>query len=290
MSEYRALGAGGAFFARFIALRPSKLHHRHPHAATPATVNDLPFEAGDYPGAFEWLDGHSGERGAFGVASKVLGVSVNTLKARYAVRYSGPTRKGPAPRLGTEVENVLVDWIKLAHQTACSVPMEVLRSKAREIARKLGIDEDSVGGVTWLTLFFGRHKELSVRQSQLIGVERLVSLNPEAVTRYFDILDIASQGVAPGDKWIMDETNVELRGGSGKVSDKGVVCGGGYVYILSPLPRRMHSLTFPPTLLPLRRLSLCAVRARCTSHPRTSSATTCRCSCARRRTDAGSRP
>jgi cation transport regulator ChaB len=144
-------------------LTPCKLHHVHRHAASAATDHDLPFEAGDFPGAFKWLDAHANERGAYGKASKALGVAVNTLKTRYSAGDAGPTRKGPAPRLGADVEKVLVDWIKLGHQTASSIPPEVLRNKAREIARSFGIDEDTVGGPKWTALFFRRHPELSMR-------------------------------------------------------------------------------------------------------------------------------
>jgi hypothetical protein len=267
-----------------------QLPHRKPPPSHRSAAVDLPFGERDFSGAFAWLEVHAKERGAFEKARKVLGVSVNTLKARYASGNAGATKKGPAPRLGAEVESVIVDWVKLAHETGCSVPVEAMCNKAREIARKLGVDPKSVGGEDWRRLFFRRHPELSVRQSQLIGLERLLSLNPEAVQRYFDILAIASEGVAPGDKYIMDETNVELRDGGGKVRDDG-----GEKARLgacrAPSFLRTHSLP-PPTFLsrrPFRSLRG-GGHARCTSRKQMRCTTTSRCWCAGRRAARGSRP
>ena len=240
MSAYRALHADAV-----VSLLPLRtVTVTLPPPSPRSAADDLPFGERDFSGAFAWLDTHADERGAFEKARKVLGVSVNTLKARYASRDAGATKKGPAPRLGAEVESVIVDWIKLAHETGCSVPVETLCNKAREIARKLGVDPKSVGGDMWRKLFFRRHPELSVRQSQLIGLERLLSLNPEAVQRYFDILAIASAGVAPGDKYIMDETNVELRDAGGKVRDEGGEEG------VHSASFSAHALTAPPPLPP----------------------------------------
>jgi len=192
-----------------------------PQAPPPPTVcrsDALPFGPGDWTEAFNWLDAEGGRRGAMAEAARALKCAYNTLASRYELRRAGVGRTGPQPRLGSDVEEALVDWIRLSHATGCSVPVPLLSCKAKEIAARLHLDPKLVGGEKWRSLFFARHDEIRVRQGQLIGIERLVSLSRPAIKRFYDILEASSEGVAPGDKWIADETNVELRDGAGKVS------------------------------------------------------------------------
>jgi len=148
------------------------------------------------------------------------------------MKRAGVVKTGPPPRLGQDVEDEVVAWIKLAHSTGASIPKTLLRTKVKEIALKLKMDPSTVGGKKWEGLFFARHEDLSVRQAQLIGLERLVSLTRPAIKRFYDILEAASAGVAQNDKWIADETNVELRGGGGKVRQHGRDAGGFHVSAL----------------------------------------------------------
>ena len=99
---------------------------------TPATLtqrsvnSDLPFGPGDWDGVFSWLDEQMGRRGCLAEAARQLGCVRNTLVARYDMKRAGVVKTAPPPRLGQDVEDKVVAWIKLAHATGASIPSTFL--------------------------------------------------------------------------------------------------------------------------------------------------------------------
>ena len=145
------------------------------------------------------------KRGVFQKAIKeclVEGVSVNTLKTRFKESNTAKSSTGVSQWLDKDIEDKLVTYVKEAQ--ACNFC--VTKTKLTEIVAAYGkaLNLPVVGGPKWMKNFFARHKELSVRQGQLLEASRMVSA--EAIKRYADIAELVCKGVAPEDTWCMDET------------------------------------------------------------------------------------
>lgn len=174
-------------------------------------------EPEEWERAFQWLDAKSGCYGAWSQVSRALGgVDITNLKLRYMKRDSFVTRHGPSPRLGWLLEQSIVDHVKACQAIGSCVHSSALRPLAKKLAMAINCTEE-VGGQKWEKLFYGRHPDLAIRQSQIREVSRVLATNREAVRRYFDILTLALEGLGPGDIYIMDEAGIETRKSAGTV-------------------------------------------------------------------------
>ena len=187
-----------------------------------ATRTNLDLKASDlepeeWLRAFNYLDTCPGVFGSYTAVARALGgINPKTVKTRYENHNFGVTRKGPPPRLGSDIEDKLVEYVLTCQRMGCSVPPSAFSELARKLATQLNVTE-SVGGYKWMELFYGRHPQLSQRQTQLIELCRLTGVNRDAVARYFDILELAVTGVPPSRIYILDETNLAQQNLNGKV-------------------------------------------------------------------------
>ena len=162
--------------------------------------------------AFKYLDRHPKGYCRWKNALAFLpGCWRNTLKTRYKARYTGPTVKGPPPRLGTDFESELIKWIEVQYTVGNCVDEDLLIFKARQFVVSLGLSDKSVGGPKWLAAFKTRHPQVSKRLAQICGVERLTAASTDNCERFLDIAEVASNGMTAENTHIVDEVGIAGR-------------------------------------------------------------------------------
>jgi len=170
--------------------------------------------------AFRFLDANQRTHNKWALALASLGgVSLSTLKRRYAKRYSGPTVKGPEPRLGGVAEANLVAWIEAQWAVGNCIPPAMLVKKAKQYGEFVGLPPNSVGGADWHRRFRARHPEVSRRLAQICGVERLLAASYENAERFYDLWEVAADGVLPQNMYFMDEMGLASHINDKHVSD-----------------------------------------------------------------------
>lgn len=154
-------------------------------------------------------DGVTPARGEISrVARLVPVVPKNTLRLRFASRNMSTTKMGPEPTLG-QLEEPLLEWLKCYIDISVHVYTGVVREKARKLAIAAGGDGSFVASPVWLDAFCKRHG-LNIRQGQFLEKERAHAVSREGMTRWYDLLGIASKDVRPEDIWMLDEVHVNL--------------------------------------------------------------------------------
>ena len=82
---------------------------------------------------------------------------------------------------------------------------------AKELAKKLRIPQESVGGRAWREGFMYRHPMLTVRMPQLLESYRATAVSTPNMARYFEVLWNAVKDVLPTNIYNYDEAAVSLR-------------------------------------------------------------------------------
>lgn len=162
---------------------------------------------------FKFLDTFGKVYGAQSRAAKAYpAVKLTTLRSRYEQRNSGPSRRGPPPRMDERLEKHLVDWITYANDKGFPVTNAQLCTEAKSVAFIAGgfAGRDSVGGKTWRKAFQRRHPEIQRKNSTLMERVRKMSLTKEGVERYFDLAEIAMTGCRPEFTFFADETYIDM--------------------------------------------------------------------------------
>ena len=110
-------------------------------------------------------------------------------------------------------------WPKKYKALGVNIFERTVRERAVHSAKAAGIKWDFVASKRWLDGFLRRH-ELNLRNGQYMEAVRKRAVSPEALNRFFDNWEIASEGVKPENLFVLDEKHVNpLNCGAVKVSD-----------------------------------------------------------------------
>ena len=161
--------------------------------------------------AFAWLKRHEGKYGAVIAAARHAGLHVEAFRVRDRSGNVDKSSRGPAPRLGTEVEMKLREHILACADVACCLTPDAVQKLAKELAKKLRIPQESVGGRAWREGFMYRHPMLTVRMPQLLESYRATAVSTPNMARYFEVLWNAVKDVLPTNIYNYDEAAVSLR-------------------------------------------------------------------------------
>jgi hypothetical protein len=179
----------------------------------PVAVAAADLEPADWKAKFDAIklcpDGSTPERGELSrVARLPPTVAKETLRRRFAARDVAVTKMGPPPTLGV-LEKDLVEWLQAYKDMGVHIYVKIVCDKARRLAKAAGIEWDFVASDVWLKAFCARH-DLKIREGQFLEKERAHAVTREGLGRFYDVLEVASTGVAPEDKWMLDEVHVNL--------------------------------------------------------------------------------
>lgn len=159
-------------------------------------------------------------------AAKAFSIPKTTLKRRLKKQSFEKGPLGPTSVLGVEVENKLVTHIKKLQSVGFTPCRDSVRSMAYELAERMKIPhkfnkENKKSGYDWLTAFFARHPNLSIRKSEGVSVARAQGMDRKTVSEYFDLLEkvlIENDLIdKPGSIYNMDETGLQLNNKPGEV-------------------------------------------------------------------------
>lgn len=155
--------------------------------------------------AFKALDAGSTIRAQAGF----LGVPKSTMAHRYKNRDTSVTSYGPEPKLTTEGERKLFEWVKASSEVGMSVSLMQLRLKASNIGLAAGIPNFR-GGRKWLTSARKRHPELSLRKAEMTERSRLYAVNRDTLATFYKLIKTAVTTLDAEFIWNMDEQGVDL--------------------------------------------------------------------------------
>jgi hypothetical protein len=131
---------------------------------------------------------------------------------------AGVLKSGAQPALGG-LEEDLYTWLKNYKSLGVNIYERTVREKAAALANAAGIKWDFKASKSWLDGFLRRH-ELNLRHGQYMEAVRKRAVSPEALNRFFDNWEIASEGVKPENQSMIDEKHVNaLNCGAISVSD-----------------------------------------------------------------------
>ena len=142
------------------------------------------------------------------VAALVPAVAKETLRRRYAERDISATKMGPSPTLGVYEED-MVEYLKAYKSMGVHVYHGIVCDKARRLSKAAGIEWDFVASRPWLDAFCARHG-LDLRKGQFLEKERAHAVSRDALGRWFDVLEVAQEGVLNKNKYMLDEVHVNL--------------------------------------------------------------------------------
>jgi hypothetical protein len=112
-------------------------------------VSEKELEEIAWLGAFLYVQAYPGKRGLLRGCAEDLGVSRQLFHYHYTQwRKTGvihTTRMGPAPKLGVELEEALVMWIRDMIAAYTSPTPDWVKKKAKDLAKANGIDPATVG-------------------------------------------------------------------------------------------------------------------------------------------------
>jgi hypothetical protein len=177
----------------------------------------LDLEPAHYKAKFEWLDKHGHVFGAHAAAAGAWPpVPKATLSRKYKLWKMGKNwtaAVGRPPTFETETEKLLCDYIEYANKYGHPVTIRQLIGEARRLAVACGADpaHAGVGSKSWLRGFLKRHSDLWLVNAALLEPARAHAVSREAILRYFDLAEIALEGVdAPELVFFMDETYLDM--------------------------------------------------------------------------------
>jgi len=221
------------------------------------------FGPADWVAAFRTYEEEGKKHGSLSAAARSVRAPVSLFKYHYdrweRTGEEPSFRKGPGPRLGDDVERELVAFIILMADRHMPLTRQTVMTKAKLLAKAVGLEENDVGGEEWLRLFLQRNPSLSVRVPQQIENARIVSPTTANVQRYFDNLEVAMvfykqvAGVLvvnPEVLYNMDEAGICMRDARAFVSRRAWTSA-----FLADLLNTSHTPSLSPTLILLRRLS-----------------------------------
>jgi hypothetical protein len=150
--------------------------------------------------------------------AKEYGIPARTLRRHRdgKVNQPGQVHLGRhAPVLGKDTEKELHDHIKFMEQALYGLTTLDVRRLAFDVAEAAGVShpfnkETRLAGKDWLSGFFARHPDLSVREPQGTNLSRAVGFNKPKVDQFFDLYEklLTSHKYKPSDVWNMDETGI----------------------------------------------------------------------------------
>lgn len=117
-----------------------------------------------------------------------------SLKTELSPEEAAATTLGRKTTLGTQLENVLVEYILALESKFHGLPRTDLRRMAYMLAVRNNLQntfgESGIAGKTWLSLFLKRHKDkLSIRRPTGTSFARVFGFNKENVDNSFQLLE-----------------------------------------------------------------------------------------------------
>ncbi|KAL5010141.1 hypothetical protein ScPMuIL_012446 [Solemya velum] len=150
-------------------------------------------------------------------ASRYYGVPVMTIQDRVKGRVDDGASAGRPSVLPLEVENRLVEKLKIAAQQGFGLTRRMLQVRVARLVRSLKIKtpfRNGVPGKDWLAGFLARHPDLTIRKPSALSTVRARMLNPTVTGKYFNelgnILEMLKLSNQPKKIWNIDETSVPL--------------------------------------------------------------------------------
>ena len=135
-------------------------------------------------------------------------VAFETMRRRFVTLQSAELKPGATPALGS-LEKDLKEWLRVYCTLGVVIYQKTVREKAVELAKAAGIEWGFKASKSWLNGFLARNS-MKLREGQLMEAVRKHAVSTEALKRYFDNLEIASEGVKPENKYMLDEVHVNL--------------------------------------------------------------------------------
>lgn len=135
-------------------------------------------------------------------------VPFETLRRRFEKGQTGLLKSGAAPALG-ELEGALKQWLCDYKSLGVNLYEKKVRQKAVELAVAAGIKWDFKASKNWLDAFL-RRNGLKLLAGQFMEAVRRHAVSKEALNRFFDLFEIASEGVEAKHIYMLDEVHVNL--------------------------------------------------------------------------------
>lgn len=157
---------------------------------------------------FDVLTKYSDEYGILSRVARAINITKSGLGKRFAARNTSKSRPGPVPRLGVELEDMLIDWLDKRDKIHAGPTKAEFIEKARALAKM--VNAAPVGGPDWYKGFFARHPAWSERRGQLTESARFTAVSRPSMARYFQLLSGVLQGVAPDRIWNVDEVGIDM--------------------------------------------------------------------------------
>lgn len=156
-------------------------------------------------------------RGLRKIAEMFDGVTPGTLRNRAAGHRSATEYAEAQQKLTREEEKQLTNLIQLSSDRGLPFTQEEIRQTIdRLLEARLGPGYSAVG-VNFVERFINRHhSEIKTYRSTHLDIQRANSLNPTAVTDWFDIVEkeIIRRGITPDRIYGMDESGFPSSDGS----------------------------------------------------------------------------
>ncbi len=219
---FSSIMASLRMIALVAAMASSPSHPQMPGQAAGLVPSDdeeeaLDLEPEHYKNKFEWLDQYGHLFGAHAAAADAWPpVPKATLSRKYKLWKNGKNWSaavGHPPTFETGTEELFCDYIEYANKYGHPVTIVQLIKEARRLAMACGADpaHAGVGSKKWLRGFMKRHQDIWHVYAALLEPARAHAISREAILRYFDLAEIALEGVnAPELVFLMDETYLDM--------------------------------------------------------------------------------
>jgi len=182
-----------------------------PSIEAPKTTSDL--NSDDWQAKLDCIKlGSDGKTPAKGEISRVARlaprVPKETLRRRFWQQDISKTKTGPSPVMGS-LEVAMLDWLNVYKGFGVRIYAAVVTEKARKLMADAKYPGTFKASRSWLIDFCKRHG-LTIREGQFLEKERAHAVSRESMGRFYDNLEVATEGVAPEDIWMLDEVHVNL--------------------------------------------------------------------------------